>query len=186
MPAGSTTNYLPAVVALMSFLGTLAATFVGGYFTRRNEHEKWLRQERLQAYSGFVGKLSLLYDLRREVNRMYDRDELLEGSGRVEETRKEVSARRRELVNAQSLVVILGTQHVVDLSRELVTHTARGLPWAAVSRDEFIAYRDKFFLKRREFVEVAREEFILASDRSAGFPIDEPFDSEKPEGAPNI
>jgi hypothetical protein len=54
--------YIPLVVVLlagvMSFFGTLAA----GFFTRRTEHYKWLRQERLQAYAKYLAALEALHD----------------------------------------------------------------------------------------------------------------------------
>jgi hypothetical protein len=50
-------DYSSLVVAIISTLTILVVAYLGAWFGRRNEHTKWVREQRLQAYAHWLGVL---------------------------------------------------------------------------------------------------------------------------------
>ncbi|WP_091307899.1 hypothetical protein [Micromonospora chersina] len=57
-------NFLAGAIGAL--LG-LAGVALGGWLQRRGEHQRWLRDQKLQAAIGFIGATGAIYDRRRRV-----------------------------------------------------------------------------------------------------------------------
>lgn len=159
------TVYIPLLVAAMSFLGTLAAAAVAGHFTRRNEHEKWLRQERLEAYAKFISAVNQYYDdILLRGGLPFDGQALLDFL-------QQLRLSRLALTDAQAVVVMLGSRTTVEASRLLV-RVLKDYELGERDPNALVTYRDKVVPVRRDFVQVAKAELGLAIKTREDFPID--------------
>jgi hypothetical protein len=61
-------NYASLVTSLLAVVGGLIGVAVGATLTRRNQHQLWLSEKKIEAVSAFVENNSLLIDRFRHVS----------------------------------------------------------------------------------------------------------------------
>lgn len=108
------------IVAFVAGLFSLLGGFLGAFLTRRTEYEKWLRQQRSTAFSGFISHLN---QFRKEaIDILYD---------------KSLDQEDKDMVISECFHELNSQEHIVRLyltgsSRERFSELKREI-WSAYS-----------------------------------------------------
>jgi hypothetical protein len=94
-------DYLPLIVGSLSAVTVVLVAFLGSWLGRRNEHARWLREQRLEVCAEWVGVLgaSLLVASRLRRFRDQGHSDLISG------TSEDLAVEARELRLKRSLIL---------------------------------------------------------------------------------
>lgn len=137
--------WLPAVIALAATIVGAIIAVLGGLFTgsaqARREHEKWLREKRLEAYVPAVAFLTDYehayaghHDLNDRISGAFEsmtQDERRLNQKTLDESRAQVWTYRERLSRETAAVTILGPEDVAIAIREWekTARHGRSKPW---------------------------------------------------------
>jgi hypothetical protein len=145
------TTYFPLVVGVISFVASVSAAVLAGIFVRRNEQAKWLRQERLGAYSSFLGRMASLTT--QSANWVGSYWEV------SEKQRHEATVTLTEFLSSGYAISLLGSSSLVREADMIADHLLAEI--ALSSREERDAAEDQLDKKLPVFIELARMELGL-------------------------